>query len=76
MSAQLICEGCGRKYWPQQWWVHEGCAVNHQPKAKPPVVVNTDEDVVVNRSKDRHTKCEHRTKYMKDYMQRRRAKGG
>jgi len=67
-QVQQTC-ACGRKYWPNQVWIHEKCGVvNHQETV---TVATNGPELVVNRKLDRHNK-EARRQYMREYMRKRR----
>ena len=78
MTGQLTCDGCGKRYWPQQWWIHEGCATN--TTATNARATNADglADEVNEPSSDRTPNRRLRkdyNEYQRKLMKKRRAKG-
>lgn len=59
---------CGKSYWPNQAWLHKGCAINAAPVAinKRGVAINA------GKSANRRDRAVYNG-YMRDYMKRYRA---
>lgn len=69
LQVQQTCS-CGKKYWPSQAWIHNGCNASGLRYADPDMA-NTASTDVANKTY-RYRDPEKRRAYQREYMRKRR----